>query len=136
MASGPTVAEVAQLLLPWILIPAPAMLVIGSNGGVVVAGNSRYSGIPDELYRLIRPGRISDQIAQVISSGNVMVLFDAGEHCLQRREVGMNVRDQGISLQFRAFRITTAEAGHAPWNSMEHLTPSLTSSGPTQANPN
>ena len=64
--SGPRVAHVRQLFLPRILVAAAAVLVVGRDRRVVVAGDARDPRLAQPLDDLVRPRRVADEITEVI----------------------------------------------------------------------
>ena len=63
---GPVVAQAGEPLLRRILVAAAAVLVVGRDGGVVVPGHAGDARSGDQLHHLVGPGRVADEIPQVI----------------------------------------------------------------------
>src|SRR5688572_9228253 len=118
-----------QLLLSWILVLAAAMLVVGRDRGVVVARNPGDTGPDERLDDLVRPRRIPHEVAKVVRGVHVPTRRDVAQHCLERRQIGVNVGDEGVAhRQPSSSAITVADAGHASRNSTDCLISSGTAS--------
>src|SRR5688572_31284810 len=84
------------LLLLRILVPAPAVHIVGADRRVVVPRDSRNPGLFEQRYCLVRPWRIPDQVAEMIR-GVDGTRGDVVEDRSERREVGVNVGDQRVA---------------------------------------
>src|SRR5688572_28684074 len=62
---GPAVTDVAQLLLPGVFVSAATVLVVAADRRVVVAGHAGDLGVLNERDRLVGPGGIANQIAEM-----------------------------------------------------------------------
>ena len=121
MRTSPFIRHVRQLLLVCGIRSAAAVLVIGCDSRVVIAGNARNPTLPQQSHYFVRPRRVTSEIAEVIDRIEAPALIDVGENSLQRGEIGVNVRDQREMLHTRTLGasvmrrvITTAVSGHAP----------------------
>jgi hypothetical protein len=97
MRSRPFIALVGERLLRRIFVLAAAVHVVGRHGRVVVARHARDAVLTYHGGDLVRPRRVAHQIAKMIRRAGGGIPLDIGEHGLERREVGVNIGDQGVA---------------------------------------
>src|SRR5438309_502662 len=71
------------------------MLVVGCDCRVVVPGDARNAVRSQQRDRFVRPGRITDQIAEMIDGVDATAPIDVGKHRFQRGKIRVDVREQG-----------------------------------------
>jgi len=74
------------------------MLVVGGDRGVVVAGDPDDAPVAQQAHDFIGPRRVARKIAKVVDRLDVGASIDLGEHCPQRRQIGVDVGDQREAL--------------------------------------
>ncbi len=89
VGARPGVAQVRELLLMRVFIPAPAVLVVGGNGAVVVAADAGDTRALDERDGFVGPRCVPHQIAQVVDGFDIPATGDVGQYRLERRQVGV-----------------------------------------------
>ncbi|CAN5747198.1 hypothetical protein BH23GEM5_BH23GEM5_00770 [soil metagenome] len=97
MLARPLVAYVGQFLLAWILVLAATVLVVGGHRRVVIARDPFNPESFEQGYGFVWPGRVSHQVTQVVRGVDTGAGADVVEHGLERRKIGVDIRDQCIS---------------------------------------
>jgi hypothetical protein len=94
--SGPLVGEVGKLLPSGAVGLAAAVGIVGGRRGVVVARDPRDAPLPDQGDNLVGPGGVSLQVPEVVDRVHILLRVFVLKHRLQRRQVGVDVRYQGV----------------------------------------
>src|SRR5260370_342885 len=84
LAAAALIRPVCQLFLARVFVPAPAVLVVGGHGRVVITGDAGDAARLEQGYGLVRPGRITTQISKVIAGVDTTARLDVVEYRLQR----------------------------------------------------
>ena len=75
-----------------------------------IAGHTGNAAAPDQLDGLVGPRRVAHEVAEMVGDKSRLCL-DAGQHCLEGREVRMDVGDERVASHAapaNAFFITRA----------------------------
>jgi hypothetical protein len=87
---------VRQLFLPRILVAAAAVLVIGRDRRVVVAGDPLDPRPSQPLDDLVRPRCVADEVTEMIGRIDVSPTTYGGKHRFERGKVRVDVGDECV----------------------------------------
>src|SRR5450830_1469351 len=97
MLERPTEALMRKLLLMGVLGTAATVLVRRGDGRVVVPRDAGDSGALEHRDDFIRPGRVADQIAQVVDPGELSFRLRVAQYGVERRAIRMDVGEEEVA---------------------------------------
>src|ERR1035437_4585720 len=97
MLERPTEALMRKLLLLGVLGTAATVLVRRGDGRVVVPRDAGDSGALEHRDDFIRPGRVADQIAQVVDPGELSFRLRVAQYGVERRAIRMDVGEKEVA---------------------------------------
>src|SRR5918997_1361448 len=93
---GPLVAQMREFFLMGSICLAAAVLVLSSDGRIVITRYTRYPPLLQDGDRLIGPGSVAHQVTEMVGRLDLPPSLYVRQHRFEGRQVRVDVRDEGV----------------------------------------